>query len=107
VLAVEGETEAIHAPGVLAMLGPADAEALVHITVLEGVDQNPVPMGALTATPKTTLQSEDGRYWWVMRPRHTQGVSATDRRRTSTPLRDEDGGLRKPGSAPLPCSQGA
>ena len=46
------------------MLGPADAEALVHVTVLEGVDQNPVPMGALTATPKTTLQSEDGRYSW-------------------------------------------
>jgi hypothetical protein len=34
VLAVEGETGAIHASGVLAMLGPADAEALVHITVL-------------------------------------------------------------------------
>lgn len=77
VLAVEGETEAIHAPGVLAMLGPADAEALVHITVLEGVDQNPVPMGALAATPKTTLKSEDGRYWWVMRP-PTKFMVATD-----------------------------
>lgn len=68
VLAVEGETEFIHAPGVLALLGPSDAEALVHITALEGADQNPVLVGALAATPKTTRQSEDGRYWWVMRP---------------------------------------
>lgn len=68
VLAVEGETEIIHAPGVLAMLGPADAEALVHITALDGVDKNPVPMGALAATPKTARKSEDGRDWWVMRP---------------------------------------
>jgi hypothetical protein len=77
VLAVEGETEAIHAPGVLALLGPADAEALVHITVLDGADKNPVPMGALTATPKTTLKSQDGRYWWVMRP-PTRFMVATD-----------------------------
>jgi hypothetical protein len=25
-------------------------------------------MGALVATPKTTRKSEDGKYWWVMRP---------------------------------------
>lgn len=77
VLAVEGETEAIHAPGVLALLGPADAEALVHITVLDGADKNPVPMAALAATPKTTRQSEDGQYWWVMRP-PTKFMVATD-----------------------------
>jgi hypothetical protein len=77
VLAVEGETEIIHAPGVLALLGPADAEAQVHITALDGVDQNPVPMGALAATPKTTRKSEDGRYWWVMRP-PTKFMVATD-----------------------------
>jgi hypothetical protein len=77
VLAVEGDTEFIHAPGVQALLGPPDAEALVHITALEGVDQNPVLVGALAATPKTTRQSEDGRYWWVMRP-PTKFMVATD-----------------------------
>ena len=77
VLAVEGETEAIHAPGVLALLGPSDAEALVHITVLDGADKDPVPLGALAATPKTTRKSEDGRYWWVMRP-PTKFMVATD-----------------------------
>jgi hypothetical protein len=34
-------------------------------------------MGALAATPKITLKSEDGRYWWVMRP-PTKFMVATD-----------------------------
>jgi hypothetical protein len=68
VLALEGDTEEMHAPGVLEMLGPSNASELVHIMALGGVDKDPAPVGALAATPVVTRQIEDGRFWWVMRP---------------------------------------
>ena len=68
VLALEGDTEEAHAPGVLELLGPANATELVRIMALGGVDKDPVPVGALAATPVVTRQSDDKRFWWVMRP---------------------------------------
>jgi hypothetical protein len=68
VLALEGDTEEAHAPGVLELLGPASAAELVRIMALGGVDKDPVPVGALAATPVVTRKNEDGRFWWVMRP---------------------------------------
>jgi hypothetical protein len=68
VLALEGDTEEMHAPGVLELLGPRDASELVRIMALGGVDKDPVPVGALAATPVVTRQTDDEQYWWVMRP---------------------------------------
>ena len=68
VLALEGDTEDIHAPAVLELLGPSNASELVRIMALGGVDKDPVPVGALAATPLVTRKNDDGRFWWVMRP---------------------------------------
>jgi hypothetical protein len=68
VLALEGDTEEIHAPGVLELLGPSNASELVRIMALGGVDKDPAPAGALAATPVVTRKDEDGQFWWVMRP---------------------------------------
>jgi hypothetical protein len=53
---------------VLELLGPRNASELVRIMALGGVDKDPVPVGALAATPAVTRQTDNERYWWVMRP---------------------------------------
>ncbi len=77
VLAVEGETEERHAPLVLERVGPRDAHELIRIMTLRGVDNSPVKAGALAATPIVTRKSEDGQFWWIMKP-PTRFVVAAD-----------------------------
>jgi hypothetical protein len=70
VLALEGESEELHAPRVWRKLGFPAAPELVRTIKLGGVNHDPVKVAALAATPLVTRQDPSGDFWWV-----TQGCT--------------------------------
>jgi len=68
VLALEGESEELHAPRVWRKLGFPAAPELVRTIKLGGVNHDPVKVAALAATPLVTRQDPSGEFWWVTKP---------------------------------------
>lgn len=68
VLAVEGETEELHAPLVWRALELPRAPELVRLLKLGGVGKDPVLPGVLAATPLLASQEEADDFWWGTKP---------------------------------------
>lgn len=68
VIAVEGESEEMHAPKVWKALGYPNAPELIRYMKFGGVGHDPTKVGALAAAPLIARKDEGGRFWWVIKP---------------------------------------
>jgi hypothetical protein len=68
VLAVEGDSEEVHAPKVWKALEYPDAPELIRVLNLGGTDRDMQKVAALAAAPLVG-QKESGReFWWLIKP---------------------------------------
>lgn len=68
VLAVEGESEEVHAPLVWKALGYPEAPELVRLLKLGGVDRDLEKVAALAAAPLVSGKVEGSGYWSLIKP---------------------------------------
>jgi hypothetical protein len=77
ILAVEGDTEQVHAPRVWKALGHPPAPELVRILKLGTVDRDLQKVAALAVAPLVGRREETQEFWWLIKP-PTQLLIAVD-----------------------------
>jgi hypothetical protein len=78
ILAVEGETEGVHAPLVWQELGYPDSPELMRLLMLGGVDKNPVMVAAFAAAPLVGERAPSAQPAWLMIKPPTRLLIAVD-----------------------------
>jgi hypothetical protein len=68
VLAVEGDSEEIHAPKVWKALEYPDAPELIRVLNLGGTDRDMQKVAALAAAPLVGRKESSREFWWLIKP---------------------------------------
>lgn len=68
VLAVEGDSEEVHAPKVWKTLEYPDAPELIRVLNLGGTDRDMQKVAALAAAPLVGRMESSGEFWWLTKP---------------------------------------